>query len=88
VPRYAQGTPYVPNDGLAFLHKGEAVIPASMNGGGGSVRIEVENRASVPIQASNAAVRFDAEGLVVRIITDDIRRGGPIRSSIAQMVTA
>ncbi len=30
-PRYATGTPFVPNDQVALLHKGEAVVPASMN---------------------------------------------------------
>jgi hypothetical protein len=35
LPYYAQGTNYVPNDGPAFLHKGEAVIPAAQNNGGG-----------------------------------------------------
>jgi hypothetical protein len=30
-PQYAQGTNYVPNDGLAYLHRGEAVIPAGYN---------------------------------------------------------
>jgi hypothetical protein len=36
---YEQGTPWVPSDGIAMLHKGEAVIPASANAaglGGGS----------------------------------------------------
>lgn len=28
---YKQGTPWVPNDQLAFLHKGEAVVPAEVN---------------------------------------------------------
>ncbi len=32
---YAEGTDYVPRTGLAFLHQGEAVIPANQNPGGG-----------------------------------------------------
>ena len=31
VPQYATGTNYVPNDGLAYLHQGEAVIPKKYN---------------------------------------------------------
>jgi hypothetical protein len=34
IPAYATGTNYVPSDGLAYLHKGEAVIPASQNKAG------------------------------------------------------
>ena len=30
-PSYAVGTPYVPETGLALIHKGEAVIPANQN---------------------------------------------------------
>lgn len=31
VPKYEKGTNYVPNDGLAYLHQGEAVIPKKYN---------------------------------------------------------
>lgn len=31
IPGYAVGTNYVPNNGLAYLHQGEAVIPAKYN---------------------------------------------------------
>lgn len=31
VPKYAKGTNYVPSDGLAYLHQGEAVIPKKYN---------------------------------------------------------
>ena len=31
VPKYEQGTNYVPNNGLAYLHQGEAVIPRKYN---------------------------------------------------------
>lgn len=31
VPHFATGTNYVPNDGLAYLHQGEAVIPKKYN---------------------------------------------------------
>jgi len=31
VPQYAVGTPFVPNDQLALIHKGEAIIPAKYN---------------------------------------------------------
>jgi phage-related minor tail protein len=31
IPQYAVGTPFVPNDQLAVVHKGEAIIPAKYN---------------------------------------------------------
>ena len=34
ISSYAVGTPYVPSDRLAYVHKGEAIIPASQNNGG------------------------------------------------------
>lgn len=39
IPKYEQGTPYVPNTGLAMLHKGEAVVPAGINAGGSGMNI-------------------------------------------------
>lgn len=35
-PMFASGTPYVPRDMLAIIHKGEAIIPAGMNRPGGN----------------------------------------------------
>ena len=36
VPSYDVGTPYVPEDTLAVVHKGERIIPAAQNRSGGS----------------------------------------------------
>lgn len=36
LPQYAAGTNYVPKDGFAYLHEGEAVIPRRYNNGGES----------------------------------------------------
>jgi hypothetical protein len=55
---YKQGTPWVPNDQLAFLHKGEAVLPAEvnkarMNGGGGDTHYHITvNGALDPIRTA------------------------------------
>jgi hypothetical protein len=39
-PRLQHGTPYVPRDMLAFLHRGEAVIPAALNRGGMGMTVQ------------------------------------------------
>ena len=45
IPSYDVGTPYVPQDGLAYLHKGEAVIPANQNKGGNmNIQINLDGR--------------------------------------------
>jgi hypothetical protein len=35
IPSFAVGTPYVPQDSLAFVHRGEAIVPAKYNSGAG-----------------------------------------------------
>jgi hypothetical protein len=49
VPKYHQGTHYVPRTGLALLEEGEKVIPrgGSMPGGGGAVTVQIFNAGSL-----------------------------------------
>lgn len=42
MPMFANGTPSINRDGLAYVHKGEAVVPASMNQGTGA-RVQQHN---------------------------------------------
>ncbi len=84
VPQYAVGTPYVPEDGLAYLHKGEAVIPAEYNRPGASnVRIEVVNQSQSPIRVANAQSGFDAQGMFVKLFVADMRDNGPASQALA-----
>lgn len=46
IPSYQTGTPYVPKDGLAFLHRGESVTPAAHNSFGTS-NVAIPDSASV-----------------------------------------
>lgn len=41
LPSLAVGTDYVKSDGMAYLHRGEAVVPADVVGGGFSRRMEL-----------------------------------------------
>lgn len=43
IPQYAQGTPYVPQTGLALLHRGERVLTAEENrAGAGGITVVIE----------------------------------------------
>jgi hypothetical protein len=64
IPQLATGTPYVPRDMLAYLHKGEAVVPAAMNrGGGGTVNVNVSGS-------------ILSERDIVRVIRNELLNGG------------
>ena len=88
VPQYAQGTPWVPNDGLAYLHKGEAVVPANMNRGGGITVniIEDPNRAG-QVQQRQSGGQNMLDVFVAQVkssIAGDISRGsGAVPDALA-----
>jgi len=72
LPSYAVGTPYVPRDMVAQIHKGEAIIPASENGisqtsGNGDVVINFNG----PVYGM-----LDFAQQVKQIVRDTARDGG------------
>ncbi len=59
-------------------------IPVSLQGqGAGPVQVEIVNQGQ-PIEAESAEARVDPQGMVVSIITRDLRSGGPISSKLGQ----
>lgn len=73
----------------AILQEGEGVLSRAQmralgsGAGGGELRVIVENRGT-PQAAREASGALDPEGLVVRIVTDDVQRGGPLSQSLAR----
>ena len=47
VPQYALGTPYVPRTGIAYVHRGEAIIPAAQNSRSGATTSNADVVAAV-----------------------------------------
>ncbi|MCM2309216.1 MAG: hypothetical protein NDI91_17305 [Sulfuritalea sp.] len=86
VPQYAQGTPYVPNDGLAFLHRGEAVIPADQNRGGVTVNLIEDPNRGGQVQQRNSGGQNVLDVFVTQIrsvVAGDIASGrGPIPAAM------
>jgi TP901 family phage tail tape measure protein/lambda family phage tail tape measure protein len=93
-PAVFSGAPRFHTGGLVgdempiIAKKGEGVFtPAQMRamapaaGGAMNVRVELENHGT-PQQASSVEPRFDAEGLVLKVVTRDIARGGPLSRTL------
>ena len=72
----ADEVPVVAQRGETILPRGAAIAPPS-------VTVKFENRGT-PQREVSREVRLDPRGLVVSIVTDDLRRGGPIRQTIAR----
>ena len=74
VPIIAQrGETILPRASGATLRRGAALAP--------SIEINFENRGT-PQREVSREVRLDPRGLIVTVVTDDIRRGGPIRQTM------
>lgn len=59
-------------------------IPVAMSGNNtGQVRVVIENRGAQK-EAQQAQASFDPQGMVINVLLDDVRRGGPASGAIAQ----
>jgi len=88
VPKYALGTSYVPSDGLAYLHRGEAVLPAGLSRIGGAITVNIiedTSRAGQTQRRESGGVNMlDIFVAQVRAtIAADISRGsGPVPAAL------
>ena len=59
----------------------ETILPRGVTVDPPSVEINFDNRGT-PQREVSREVRLDPRGLIVTVVTDDIRRGGPIRQTM------
>lgn len=77
---YQKGTPWVPDDQLAFLHRGEAVVPAAVN----SARMRGGGGQTVVLEFKSGGGRL--EDLFVEILRKHIRvkAGGDVQVALGR----
>ena len=83
---YATGTDYVPRTGLYQLHKGEAVTPASQNGGGTIVYSPVIN---IDSRTDAASIARTVDGALrqseARLVDQINRASGPMYNAVRRV---
>ena len=80
-PQQASDPPSLTPQVCSVLALTEANAPSG--GEAPSIEINFENHGT-PQRETAREVRFDPRGIVVSIVTDDLRRGGPIRQTMAR----
>ena len=70
-----------PDEVPIIAQRGETILPRGVTVDPPSVEINFDNRGT-PQREVSREERLDPRGLVVSIVTDDIRRGGPIRQTM------
>jgi len=65
IPQFAVGTPYVPRDMLAYVHRGEEIVPASQNRSGSAARQEIVYNQNAPVYGL-----LDFEQKVKQVVKD------------------
>ena len=83
--QFAVGTDYVPKTGIAVIHEGEAIIPASQNRASGAAPvINIINNASDQVSAKPVGVpRLDAGQWVVDMVIAKLRSDPGTRAAFA-----
>jgi len=82
IPSFDVGTPYVPQDTLAMVHKGERIIPASQNtgmGGGPTIYADLRGADVAAVQRLEqfmVQINGSIEQRAVSAVNDTRRRGG------------
>ena len=70
-----------PDEVPIIAQAGEVILPRGAQIAAPAVEINFENRGT-PQREVSREVRLDPRGLIVTVVTDDIRRGGPIRQTM------
>ncbi len=83
IPAFDKGTDFVPRDMLAYVHRGEAIIPAGKNPGGSGVTVVQHNTFHSGVSRAEIMPALEqTRRLAVRDVVESIRRGGAVFAAI------